>query len=148
MIEAIFETKRGVYQLDTETGLFTLRDKPSSPKRFLGSVDPNMEIHFDGLSYTIESFNPYFRPNVLLDSLVNGHTEYFTPDFVEGYRPFGITCELEDLVSVGQGILVFTPEFIKRLEPENRSIKFELGSKIDHVYRQLTADERGYDIIA
>lgn len=44
VLEAIFETERGVYQVDTETGLFTVQGQRSTPKLFLGSLSPDTQL--------------------------------------------------------------------------------------------------------
>lgn len=149
MLEDIFETGRGTYQLDTETGLFTLKGQPSTPKRFLGSVDPEWEIDLYGTARTcVNVTNPAVRAQLVLSNFIAAKTSGFTPLFREGYFPFGIVCAPEDIVLVGEGQLVFTDQFKERIKRyKDRSIKFQLGCEMERVYRQLQDQERGYRVL-
>ena len=148
MIDNIFETKRGIYQLDTDTGLFTGKDQQSTPKRFLGSIDPQFEIYVaSNIKLPIDRVPPNFRESLLLTNLLKGESGGFSPDFRVGYRPFGITCSPRDIVTVGEGIIEFSSDFNRRVGEHDPKIKIELGSKIDRVYRQLRNEERGYRVV-
>ena len=149
MLEDIFEIGKGIYQLDTETGLFTLKDQPSTPKRFLGSVNPEWEIDFYGTARTcVNVTNPAARAQMVLFNFIAANTSGFSPSFRVGYYPFGINCNPEDIVLVGEGQLVFSDQFKERIERyKDRSIKFQLGCEIERVYRQLQDQERGYKVV-
>ena len=92
--------------------------------------------------------NPSVRAQMALFNFIGSNTDGFTPSFRAGYFPFGINCNPEDIVLVGEGQLVFTDQFKGRVERYNdRSIKFQLGCEIEKVYRQLQDHERGYRVV-
>tara|TARA_Y100000310_G_C20062007_1_gene525435 strand:- start:91 stop:546 length:456 start_codon:yes stop_codon:yes gene_type:complete len=147
MLTDMFRTKRGTYHLDTNTGLFTIKGKVSTPKRFLGSIDPSIKVNISKCSsMVLDQIRPEYRANVLLHNIGQGYTQGFTPEFIVGYRPLGLVCEPTDIHLVGENELLLEPEFKGRLEQSDRSIKIELGLKIEEVYRQLEDNERGYKI--
>jgi hypothetical protein len=144
-MEDIFATKRGVYQVDTDTGIFTVRDQMSTPKRFLGSVDPSVEVLTPhGGRKVLDSLPMRDRAEILLSHYLQGPAIGFTPKFRKGYRPLGITCHIEDIESVGEGSVLFSEAFRDRFYSPQPGIKVELASKIEHVYRQLRSEERMY----
>jgi len=142
MKEAIFETKKGTYLLDLETGLFIRNNGPSTPKRFIGSVDPSIEIP-SYRNFKLDNMPGIYRDQVYIVELLQGNAPGFTPEFVQGFRTLGIVCNVSDIVLVGKEKVRFTDEFLSRF---SSGIGFELGSKIDRVYRQLTPEERGYRV--
>ncbi len=145
MLESIFETKRGIYQRDTQTGLFTvLGERTSTPNLFLGSIDPQSQHMYHGKERSIEIIPRLDRLTMVFDSIAKGHTNKFTPEFKEGYMPLGIVCDPKDIELVGEGLLVFSPEFKTRILSEDPNVKCEIGSVITHVYRQLTPQDRPY----
>ena len=86
MLEAIFENNHGIFEFDSETRLFTLRDQKSTPKIFLGSVDPNAETGYGTLSEIIKlGIVRYF----LSDKIKKGSFVGFVPDFIVGYYSDG-----------------------------------------------------------
>lgn len=142
----MFQTKRGLYQLDPKTGLFTIQNESSTPKRFLGSVDPDSEVYVgsEKLSH-LEDVSSAYRVAVILSTLfVRGYTVGFTPEFRNGYRPFGIVCDPTDIILVGEGTLRVSDSLVTRIVEGN--VPAELGSKIDRVYNQLVDEERGYRV--
>ncbi|MDP3918521.1 MAG: hypothetical protein Q8Q35_01270 [Nanoarchaeota archaeon] len=150
MLRDIFENRRGIYQVDTDTGIFTLKDNTSTPKRFLGSLKPDWRLRTSG-SYDLiegrsklEDINRQYRIFYVMSNLIYGNTFGFTPEFELGYIPFGIVCNPEDIAIVGKAELTFSDSFIERFnEP---GLRMELGSRITKVHSQLTEEERDYAI--
>ena len=137
MLEAIFENNHGIFEFDSETRLFTLRDQKSTPKIFLGSVDPNAETGYGTLSEIIKlGIVRYF----LSDKIKKGSFVGFVPDFIVGYLPFGVVCTSNNISSIKAGEINIS--YSKRANLAN-----QLGSEIKTVYHQLTDAERGYPII-
>ncbi|MBS3167540.1 hypothetical protein J4216_00240 [Candidatus Woesearchaeota archaeon] len=142
MKDDIFTTRKGIYQLDTDTGLFVRKDGNSTPKFFLGSLDPNFLLLIsEGKRLSLEGIVPYYRDGVLLTNLLDGENVGFTSEFVVGYRPFGIVCDASD-IEIRSGSIIFSDKFRSMFESER--VKTEIGSKIDEVYRQLKDEERNY----
>ncbi len=142
----MFKTKKGIYQLDTETGLFTVKERPSTPKRFIGSINPNWIIgkNSSGGPLVLEDIVPAYRAAAVLVQLSDGKAAGFSPQFIVGYRPFGMACEAKVILSVGEQKVNFSEEGVRKLH--DLSLKLELGSKIEEVYRQLRDEEREYEI--
>ncbi|MDP3734039.1 MAG: hypothetical protein Q8R37_02325 [Nanoarchaeota archaeon] len=150
MKENIFETNRGIYQVDPETGLFTV-NRCTTLQRYLGSIDPNSLFDtMHGDKQTINQIRPDLRIDTVIFNFLQGYTSCFTPEFKESYKPFGITCHKTDIMFVGEHDLAFSHEFKKRLQKrEDGTIQITLGAGqvITHVYRQLTEAERGYKVL-
>ncbi|HII71373.1 TPA: hypothetical protein HA265_01305 [Candidatus Woesearchaeota archaeon] len=147
MIREMFKTKRGTYQMDEDTGLYTVKGQDCTPKRFLGSVDPARTIRVQGREMILDHINPRYRGEFLVFNLMDGYTGGFNPEFVEGHRPFGISCDPEDILFIGMNDLRFSDGFMERLREMDPRIMIELGSKIETVYRQMTDAERGYRVL-
>ncbi len=96
----------------------------------------------------IDDIVPRIRVETLMMNFWAGHTTGFTPDFVQGYRPFGINCQPEDIMLIGEGQLSFSYAYRKMVERSDQGVKLELGSKINRVYRQLSESERGYTVLS
>lgn len=65
-----------------------------------------------------------------------------------GYSPFGLVCDPQDITYVGENKLEFSPDFLQRAIQDNRlKTPAELGRPITNVYRQLTPEERGYQVL-
>src|SRR5207244_2109402 len=115
----VFETKNRNYQLNTDTGLYYKKDQPDSiPKIFLGSIDENAVLIYQGMSVKFNSIpdNVNNRANVFLDNILNNTLKGFTPRFIEGYFHFGIACQLDDIRLLMENNITFSNDLISRLK--------------------------------
>ncbi len=96
-----------------------------------------------GRKLVLEEIVPAYRSDVLFQNLLEGNTAGFTPEFIQGYRPFGIVCEPADIVNVGFNVLMFADSLRARIT-SGVIPSFEL---IDKVYRQLRDEERFYTFL-
>lgn len=148
MIDDIFRTKQGVYQRDTDTGLFTIKDRVSTPKLFVGSVDPISEIQVrENKFLSLKDIPVRLQPEALFYGLIDRGVDKFSPDFVEGHLPFAVVCPPTDIESVSETQLTLKPEFGRRVDLGDSNVQIGLGSKIEEVYHQLTDHERGYTVL-
>ena len=81
MLENIFRTKSGNYQLDLASGLFTRESGVSTPKRFIGSLSPHIKFNVGGNICTLDDMIPAYRFVYVVSKLLYGDSVGFTPEF-------------------------------------------------------------------
>jgi len=130
----VFRTRRGIYALDEKSGLYSLVNGVSTPKRFLGSVDPNIKLDAYP-QFTLEEIRAGYRADAYFSGIIqnNGFAKGFTPNFVVEFRPFGIVCDLSDIEKIGEEEIEFSQRLLEQIKNGNK-IFYELGSKIEQVY--------------